>query len=78
MVEIPSGILKKNQVRLGGVFSADAPATAASAAAGPMARIVDLQDDYAVIEVRCECGRCAYVRCRWQGKGAATVQERKP
>ena len=74
MVEIPSGILKKNQVRLGGVFSADAPATAA----GPMARIVDLQDDYAVIEVRCECGRCAYVRCRWQGKGAATVQERKP
>jgi len=43
-----------------------------------MARIVDLQDDYAVIEVRCECGRCAYVRCRWQGKAAATVQERKP
>jgi len=58
-------ILKKGAARVAGACRLGTPAGARPAAGGPEARLVERHDDRAVIEVRCACGRFAYVECRW-------------
>lgn len=65
MTAIPTGILKKNQVRLSTAGRAEGHAAPASPTAAAEVRIVEQHPDYALVEVRCACGRCTYVQCRY-------------
>jgi hypothetical protein len=66
MADVPPGILKKNQVRLAGTCRTELPAAPSAGAAGREISIAEKHDDCAVIQVRCQCGRCHYIRFRWQ------------
>jgi len=60
-----TGVIKKHRVR-------QAPAGGASpvggnpAAAPAQARLVQKEDDHAVLEVCCPCGNVIRVECRWE------------
>lgn len=72
-----SAVIKNNQLKAGGPCRIGASAaTPASASAGPQVRMVERRDDGAVIEVRCACGRCTYVQCRWPAQAAPAAPKR--
>lgn len=65
-----TGILKRSVVKMG-PSRCDSPAGAAAAAAcdappaqaAPKARVIQQDEDKAVIEVLCPCGRRTFVHC---------------
>jgi hypothetical protein len=63
-----TAVLKKSAVRVAGPCHIDPAAARASDA--PQVRIVETTAAGALLEVRCACGRCTYVQCRWPAKGA--------
>ncbi|MBM4019091.1 MAG: hypothetical protein FJ288_12310 [Planctomycetes bacterium] len=73
-MEKTGAILKKNQVRAAGSRPIGDAQAARSAPAAPQARLVEKNDSSAVIEVRCACGRCTYIQCRWPAKPAGAPQ----
>ena len=59
------GIVKKNQVRRVEASASDAngPAAPADGAARHQARIIEQNDDHAVVEITCACGTTMRLRC---------------
>jgi hypothetical protein len=64
-----TGVLKKSTVRLGAPCRIDSAAAPAAEAAGPNVRIVEKTATGVLLEVRCDCGRCTFVQCRWPSNG---------
>jgi hypothetical protein len=77
MLKTTRRILKANEVAFRDPFhlDLDPPAPPAgpespSAAAGASVRIAQSHPQYAVIEVKCPCGKTTYIRCEYDtGKG---------
>ena len=70
-------ILKKDKVKVGGSVqldgdnvSADSPAKPAGSAAR-QARIVESNNEYAIIEIICSCGQKAHVQCNYSNMTAS-------
>jgi hypothetical protein len=64
-MEAITGVLKKRQVRLSDPAPLGGPGAAQAPTGQPQARLVERNDRSAIVEVRCACGRCTYVQCRW-------------
>lgn len=67
---ILSGVIKNNMVRPmepgpAGMGAGMGGAGAVAAPAAPRARIIDLRDNVAVVEITCECGRRTVLNCEY-------------
>ena len=71
MSDSPRGVLKRNQVRVGGPYRVAGGPAARPEPGDAEARIVDVEGSEAILEVRCVCGRLTYVRCRWAAPAPA-------
>jgi hypothetical protein len=92
MMQTTSRILKSDDVEVEGQFHLDlgGPVSSAqhsknTATGTAKARILDNNNEYAVIELICSCGRKTIVRCEYGGVSAAkntqtagTANQKKP
>ncbi len=92
MMQTTSRILKSEDVELEGQYHLDLGHSVSSAqhskntvAGTAKARILDNNNEYAVIELICSCGRKTIVRCEYGGASAAmnaqpagTASQKKP
>ena len=77
MLKTTRHILKADEVAFRDPFHLDLDPVALpagpeslSAAAGPSVRIAQNHPQYAVLEVKCPCGKTTYIRCEYDtGKG---------
>jgi hypothetical protein len=82
MMQTTSRILKSSDVEVEGQFHLDLghPAQSApnnkNAAAIPKVRIIENQNEFAVVEVICSCGRKTVVRCEYGNAAAANTLPR--
>ncbi len=63
MTQATAGIVKKTMVRPAGSRSLGAPPRAAPTRAASRARIVELNDEAAIVEITCACGNRMLLRC---------------
>ncbi len=83
MATRPTGVLKKGQIRTSGPCRLGGPqapgVTRPSAARAPtQVRIVQRDEDRAVVEVRCPCGNITLIECRWAGDEPAPEDPSDP
>ena len=81
MLKTTRRVLKANEVAFRDPFHLDldpavlsAGPESPSAAAGPSVRIAQNHPQYAVIEVKCPCGKTTYVRCEYSEAKPSPVQ----
>jgi len=77
MIQATSRILKSSDVEVEGQFHLDLghlgqPASGNRNAATPKVRILENQNEFAVVEVICSCGRKTVVRCEYGNAASAT------
>ena len=82
MIQATSRILKSSDVEVEGQFQLDLGhacqgAPGSRSAATPKVRILENQNEFAVVEVICSCGRKTVVRCEYgNAASAANTQSR--
>ncbi len=85
MVQTSNRILKSSDVEIEGRFPLDLGTSVHHAQSGRSAvtgaakvRIIENQNDFAVIEVTCCCGRNTIVKCEYGASGAVQNAQSRP
>jgi hypothetical protein len=84
MVQTPSRILKSNDVEVEGLLHLDFGHSAASAkntrntAGASLVRMLENQNEYAVMEVTCPCGRKTIIRCDYGNAASVKNSSSRP
>ena len=63
MLSTRSGVLKRDKAKVAGQRLLARPASTGRPAENAQARIVERDDEHAIIEVRCGCGRVIQLNC---------------
>jgi len=62
-------IVKRKEVKVAGQRRLDLPAPHASPSVEPQGRIVEQDDDGAIVEVTCSCGKVLHLQCKYAAPG---------